>query len=159
LNPAVIEIIENFEFIEPTNYEKVLEFHRTYEAARKAQPELPDENLAALRLRLLQEEYAELFAEFGIEVKKEDLNTAKVQGNLADITKELCDILVVTYGFLVALGVDADKAFAEVHASNMSKLGEDGKPIYREDGKVLKGPNYRKADPVKLVNPIDKELL
>jgi predicted HAD superfamily Cof-like phosphohydrolase len=107
----------------------------------------------------LQEEYAELFAEFGIEVKKEDLNTAKVQGNLADITKELCDILVVTYGFLVALGVDADKAFAEVHASNMSKLGEDGKPIYREDGKVLKGPNYRKADPVKLVNPIDKELL
>ena len=64
-------------------------------------------------------------------------------GSRGEIVDALCDILYVTYGYLDAMGIDGDKAFSHVQKSNMSKLGEDGKPIYRPDGKVLKGPNYK----------------
>ena len=65
---------------------------------------------------------------------------------LDEVMKEACDLLYVVLGMFVEFGWDAEEAFSRVHESNMSKLGEDGKPIYREDGKVLKGPNYKKAD-------------
>ena len=64
----------------------------------------------------------------------------------AALTKELADLLYVTYGFAVTFGLPIDEVFERVHRSNMSKLGDDGKPIYREDGKVLKGPNYEKPN-------------
>ena len=64
----------------------------------------------------------------------------------AALTKELADILYVTYGFAVTFGLPIDEVFERVHRSNMSKLGDDGKPVYREDGKVLKGPNYQPPD-------------
>lgn len=76
-----------------------------------------------------------------------EVKEAWAQGaDRAQLVKELIDLLYVTYGALTYLNVPADLAFAEVHRSNMSKLGEDGKPIYRGDGKVLKGPNYSPAN-------------
>lgn len=95
----------------------------------KEAPEFPDEATQALRLELIAEELGEL--EEAIEAK-----------NYIAVADALTDILYVTYGAGHAFGIDLDKCFAEVQRSNMSKLGADGKPIYREDGKVLKGPNY-----------------
>jgi predicted HAD superfamily Cof-like phosphohydrolase len=89
--------------------------------------------LAALRRRLIDEEHAEVFLAFE---QQDDEN----------LLKELCDLVYVCVGTAVAFGWDFDEAFKRVHQSNMSKLGVDGKPIFRDDGKVLKGPNYRKAD-------------
>lgn len=86
-----------------------------------------------LRIKLISEEYKEVMEAF----EKDDLT------NLA---KELADLIYVIYGTALACGFDLDNVFREVHRSNMSKLGEDGRPIYREDGKVLKGPNYFEPD-------------
>jgi len=83
-----------------------------------------------LRFKLLKEEFEEV----------QDAVKA------ADVLKELADLAYVTYGFAATFGWDLDEAVRRVHASNMSKLGTDGKPIYREDGKVLKGPNYKAPD-------------
>ena len=74
------------------------------------------------------------------------------EGTLVDVADALTDLLVVIYGAGHAFGIDLDSCFAEVHRSNMSKLGEDGKPIYREDGKVLKGPNFSEPDLKGIVN-------
>lgn len=90
----------------------------------------PDTRLALFRLMLIREEV-------------EEVATAKWAH---EILKELADVLYVTYGFAASHGWDLDEAFRRVHASNMSKLGLDGKPIYRDDGKVLKGPNYEPPD-------------
>lgn len=75
-----------------------------------------------------------------IEEEVDEFQDAKTP---ADLLKELCDLLYVTYGFAITFGLDIDTAFERVHQSNLSKLGEDGKPIFREDGKVMKGPNYK----------------
>jgi predicted HAD superfamily Cof-like phosphohydrolase len=83
--------------------------------------------LHRLRLNLMQEEWDEVFC----------------AGSEEDILKELADMLYVTYGYAATYGWDLDEAFKRVHESNMSKLDDDGKPIYREDGKVTKGPNYK----------------
>ena len=111
----------------------VREFHESFGAPVGRYPSLIEEDRFFLRRELISEEALEVLDAFDSK-------------NLENITKELCDLLYVTYGTAVELGIDLDKAFESVHNSNMSKLGEDGKPVYREDGKVLKGPNYRPAD-------------
>jgi predicted HAD superfamily Cof-like phosphohydrolase len=117
-----------------TNYEKVREFHKAFGSVldqKLKQPILDFEtaSLVELRYKLIDEEYKEVT----------DTST------LENLLKELTDLLYVIYGFAATFGWDIDTAFNRVHMSNMSKLGADGKPIYREDGKVLKGPNYKPA--------------
>jgi len=116
-----------------TNFEMVGEFMRTFGQEVKTRPSLADPNTARLRLKLILEEY-------------EELEDAVTEGHLVEIADALTDILYVTYGAGHAYGIDLDKCFEEVQRSNMSKLGKDGKPIYREDGKVLKGPDYFEPD-------------
>ena len=117
---------------------KVVEFHEKFGhkidfiQSRSEEREITKEEAETITLRrkLIQEEFRELMeAPF-----------------LDDVMKEACDLLYVVLGMFVEFGWDVEEAFSRVHESNMSKLGEDGKPIYREDGKVLKGPNYKKAD-------------
>lgn len=116
-----------------TNYEKVKQFMEAFGQEVPARATFPDEETMQLRLKLIAEEVSE-FAE---SVQEEDLVNA---------SKELADILYVVYGAGLAMGINLDQVFNDVHNSNMSKLGADGKPVYREDGKVIKGPNYTKPD-------------
>ena len=116
-----------------SNFDKVRDFMKTFGQEVKTEPELPDKETAKLRIELIVEELNELI----------DANEDK---DLIGIADALTDILYVTYGAGHAFGIDLDECFREVQRSNMSKLGEDGKPIYREDGKVLKGPNYSEPD-------------
>jgi len=123
-----------------TPFEAVLEFHKTYSVPVN----VPfTEDLVDLRINLIDEEWYEAFQEFG------DWSNDNIDLNNIDkkrLTKELADLLYVTIGAAVTFGLPLEEVFYEVHKSNMSKLGEDGKPIYREDGKVLKGPNYKEPD-------------
>ena len=95
--------------------------------------------LAELRVDLIEEEFDEVLME--VDKLCIDINDYKV--NKPALTKELADLLYVTIGMAVTFGLPLCEVFERVHQSNMSKLGEDGKPIYREDGKVMKGPNYQ----------------
>jgi predicted HAD superfamily Cof-like phosphohydrolase len=107
-------------------------------------PLVADPDLVRLRARLIAEEFREVMDELA-----ELARTRTPQGTnavLRNLTKELADLRYVIEGAAVSLGLPLDEAYAEVHRSNMSKLGADGKPIYRQDGKVLKGPNYSEAD-------------
>lgn len=123
------------------------EFHRAFGITEPEHPIIPEQEVVDLRIDLLLEEVREVLAEVGVDldwwnprrVPREDIN-------LTSLAKELADVLVVTYGFGRQFGLDMDAVFAEVHRSNMSKLGDDGKPVLRSDGKVLKGPNYAPAD-------------
>lgn len=132
-----------------TPFEKVWEFHTAFGQVRNTIPTLPgsetlaDPNsLRSLRKRLLEEEYNEY-------VEGEDNN------DLVEIADAIADILYIAYGTAVSYGLPMDEIFNEVHASNMSKLGEDGKPIYREDGKILKGPNFFKPDILSIIKRAD----
>ena len=116
-----------------TNFEKVGLFMKTFGQEVKSQPELSSEKINNLRVSLIKEELDELVEA----IKNNDLKEA---------IDALTDILYVTYGAGHAFGVNLDKCFDEVQRSNMSKLGNDGKPIYNEIGKVMKGPNYFKPD-------------
>tara|TARA_Y100000590_G_C15520676_1_gene939279 strand:- start:169 stop:537 length:369 start_codon:yes stop_codon:yes gene_type:complete len=116
-----------------TNFEKVKEFMRTFGQEVKDKSEFPNEKIIDLRKKLIEEEFDEL---------KQAIN----EKDLVEVADALTDILVVTYGAGVAFGVNLDKCFEEVHRSNMSKLSEDGKPIFNEFGKVMKGPNYSKPN-------------
>ena len=116
-----------------TNFEKVKEFMTTFGQEVKNKAEFPNEKIVELRKKLIDEEFNEL---------KEAIN----ENNLIEVADALTDILVVTYGAGVAFGINLDKCFKEVHRSNMSKLSEDGKPIFNEFGKVMKGPNYFKPN-------------
>lgn len=118
-----------------SNSEMVKDFHKAFCPDQIDGP-WSDEDMS-LRFKLIEEEYKEL-----LEAWDDDLH----RGYEENVVKELCDLLYVTYGTLVYLGVDADRAFYRVHKSNMSKLGADGKPIRRADGKVLKGPNYHEPN-------------
>lgn len=109
----------------------------------------------ALRAKLVEEEAAELVQALNMlqfvqdhrtEYETEEGYDYAFQTVLQDVAKEMADVLVVTYGLCDSLGIPAEDAFKEVMRSNMSKLDEEGNPIYREDGKVLKGPNYKEAD-------------
>ena len=116
-----------------TNFEKVKTFMETFGQDVKSSPEIPDAETVSLRIELIAEEVEELW-------------NACENKDIVEIADALTDILYVTYGAGHAFGIDLDKCFAEVQRSNMSKLGEDGNPIYREDGKVMKGPNYSEPD-------------
>ena len=118
-----------------TNANKVREFMEAFDQEVKKKPEWPDADTVNLRVDLIEEEYDEL---------KQAVYS--YDGTITDVADALCDILYVVYGMAHSYGIDIDECFREVHVSNMSKLGEDGKPIYREDGKVVKGPNYRPPD-------------
>ena len=122
-----------------TNFEKVKLFMNTYGQEVKGKAEFSDEKTNKLRIDLIKEEL-------------EELTHAMNDKNLLEVADALTDILYVTYGAGHAFGIDLDKCFDEVQNSNMSKLGEDGKPIYNESGKVMKGPNYFKPDLLKFIN-------
>ena len=116
-----------------TNFTDVKVFMETFGQMVRTKPQFPDEKTMKLRYDLIKEELNEL----------EDAMKTK---NLKEIADALTDILYVTYGAGFAYGIDLDKCFKEVQRANMSKLGGDGKPIFNEKGKVMKGPNYREPD-------------
>ena len=116
-----------------TNFQKVKIFMQTFGQDVKSKPSFSTVKINSLRYNLIEEELGEL-------------KQAMDDKNLLEVADALTDILYVTYGAGVAFGIDLDKCFEEVQNSNMSKLGEDGKPIYNEAGKVMKGPNYFKPD-------------
>ena len=118
-----------------TNFERVKEFMKSFGQEVKSKPKWPKEDTMELRIDLIEEELGEF---------KDAILSA--DGTLVDVADALSDLLYVVYGAGHSFGIDLDDCFAEVHRSNMSKLGEDGKPIYREDGKVLKGPNFSEPD-------------
>ena len=112
-----------------SNFTDVKTFMETFGQIVKTKPQIPDEKTMQLRYDLIKEEL-------------DELEQAMKDKNLKEIADALTDILYVTYGAGFAYGIDLDKCFKEVQRANMSKLGEDGKPIYNEKGKVMKGPNY-----------------
>ena len=116
-----------------TNFEKVKVFMKTFGQDVKQQASLSTEKINSLRISLIEEEL-------------DELRKAIIEKDIKEVADALTDILYVTYGAGHAFGIDLDKCFDEVQNSNMSKLGEDGKPIYDESGKVMKGPNYFKPD-------------
>ena len=122
-----------------TNFEKVRVFMKTYGQEVKDKAGLSDAKTNKLRIDLIKEEL-------------EELTEAMQNENLLEVADAVPDILYVTYGAGHAFGINLDKCFEEVQNSNMSKLGEDGKPIYNESGKVMKGPNYFKPDLSKYLN-------
>ena len=121
-----------------TNFEKVGVFMKTFGQEVKTNPSLSTNQINELRISLIKEELEELKAA----INKKDL---------LEVADALTDILYVTYGAGHAFGINLDECFEEVQNSNMSKLGKDGKPIYNESGKVMKGPNYFKPDLNKFV--------
>ena len=116
-----------------TNFEKVKLFMQTYGQEVKAKANFSDEKTNKLRVDLIKEEL-------------DELTKAMDEKDLLEVADALTDILYVTYGAGHAFGINLDMCFDEVQNSNMSKLGEDGRPIYNEAGKVMKGPNYFKPD-------------
>ncbi len=116
-----------------TNFEKVRLFMTTFGQEVKNKASLSSENINNLRINLIEEELNEF-------------KEAILKKNLKEAADALTDILYVTYGAGHAFGINLDKCFEEVQKSNMSKLGDDGKPIYDEKGKVMKGPKYFKPD-------------
>ena len=116
-----------------TNFEKVGLFMTTFGQEVKKKPSLSTDKINNLRSNLIEEE----LNEFKEAISKKDLK---------EVADALTDILYVTYGAGHAFGINLDNCFDEVQRSNMSKLGNDGKPIYNEHGKVMKGPNYFKPD-------------
>ena len=116
-----------------SNFEKVKTFMMTYEQEVKESASFPDENIIKLRLKLIKEEL-------------EELEQALNDKNLLEVADALTDILYVTYGAGHSFGINLDACFEEVQRSNMSKLDEDGKPIFNEYGKVMKGPNFSKPN-------------
>ena len=116
-----------------TNFEKVKQFMQTFGQEVKTKASFSDEKTNQLRLDLIMEEL-------------EELKNAMESKDLLEVADALTDILYVTYGAGHAFGINLDKCFDEVQNSNMSKLDADGKPIYNESGKVMKGPDYFKPD-------------
>jgi predicted HAD superfamily Cof-like phosphohydrolase len=128
----------------------VREFHEAFGLPSYDQLFMPDAKRVALRLRLLREEMQEVEEELQRIQGKVNLHKYisawDVYQDLALLAKELSDLRYVIEGSELEFGIPGDAVYAEVHRSNMSKLGPDGRPVRRHDGKVLKGPNYREAD-------------
>ena len=125
-----------------TNFEKVGVFMKTFSQEIKIKSELSSDKINKLRISLIEEELDEL---------KKAINDKDIK----EVADALTDILYVTYGAGHAFGIDLDKCFSEVQNSNMSKLDDNGKPIYDENGKVMKGPNYFKPNLKKFIKKID----
>ena len=122
-----------------SNFNKVGTFMKTFGQEVKTKPSFSSDKINKLRIDLIKEEL-------------EELQEAMKNKDLLEVADALTDILYVTYGAGHAFGIDLDKCFDEVQNSNMSKLGENGEPIYNESGKVMKGPNYFKPDLSKFVS-------
>ena len=122
-----------------SNFKKVKTFMETFGQDVKNKPSFSIDKINSLRYDLIKEEL-------------DELKEAMENKDLLEVADALTDILYVTYGAGHAFGIDLDKCFEEVQSSNMSKLGEDGKPIYNESGKVMKGPKYFKPDLTKFLN-------
>ena len=122
-----------------TNFDKVGTFMKTFGQEVKTKPSFSTDKINKLRLDLIKEELSEL---------TEAMNNK----DLLEVADALTDILYVTYGAGHAFGIDLDKCFQEVQNSNMSKLDENGEPIYNQQGKVMKGPNYFKPNLSKFIN-------
>ena len=121
-----------------TNFEKVGNFMKTFGQEVKTKPSFSTDKINKLRLDLIKEELSEL---------TEAMNNK----DLLEVADALTDILYVTYGAGHAFGINLDKCFEEIQNSNMSKLDNNGKPIYNDKGKVMKGPNYFKPDLSKFI--------
>ncbi len=121
-----------------TNFERVKKFMETFGQEIREKAGFPNEKITSLRYDLIKEEL-------------DELKEAMENKDIKEVSDALTDILYVTYGAGHAFGVDLDKCFQEVQNSNMSKLDSDGKPIYNDKGKVMKGPNYFKPDLTKFV--------
>lgn len=132
-----LQIVDNYfiaqksKFVHP--FEQVMEFHQTYNCLITAKPTLPDAANRKLRLDLLKEEYEELLE-------------AEANDDLVEIADALADMQYLIQGHAISYGIPLDAVFNEVHRSNMSKLDENGKPIYREDGKILKSALFSRPD-------------
>ena len=122
-----------------SNFNKVRIFMETFGQEVKIKPSFSDNKINNLRYNLIKEEL-------------EELKEAIEKNDLLEVADALTDILYVTYGAGHAFGINLDKCFNEVQNSNMSKLGKNGKPIYNEEGKVMKGPNYFKPNLIKFLN-------
>ena len=122
-----------------SNFNKVGTFMKTFGQEVKSKPSFSNDKINKLRIDLIKEELGEL-------------QEAMKNNDLLEVADALTDILYVTYGAGHAFGIDLDKCFEEVQNSNMSKLDENGMPIYNESGKVMKGPNYFKPDLSKFVS-------
>ena len=122
-----------------SNFNKVKTFMKTFGQEVKTKASFSTDKINSLRYDLIKEEL-------------EELKVAMENKDLLEVADALTDILYVTYGAGHAFGIDLDKCFEEIQNSNMSKLGEGGKPIYNESGKVMKGPKYFKPDLNKFVN-------
>ena len=121
-----------------TNFESVRKFMETFGQEIKEKAQFPNEKITSLRHDLIREEL-------------DELKEAMDNNDIKEVADALTDILFVTYGAGHAFGINLDKCFEEVQNSNMSKLGSDGKPIYNDKGKVMKGPNYFKPDLTKFL--------
>ena len=121
-----------------SNFNKVKTFMNTYGQEVKERATFPENKIVQLRIDLIEEELNEL-------------KEAVKNNDIVEVADALTDILYVTYGAGHSFGVDLDKCFDEVQRSNMSKLGVDGKPIYNESGKVMKGPEYFAPDLKKII--------
>ena len=121
-----------------SNFEKVGKFMKTFGQEVKNEAKFPEEKIVKLRYDLILEEL-------------EEFKSALKDRNIKEVADALTDILYVTYGAGHAFGINLDKCFEEVQNSNMSKLDNNGKPIYNESGKVMKGPNYFKPDLTKFI--------
>ena len=121
-----------------TNFESVRKFMETFGQEIKEKPGFPNNKIISLRFNLIKEEL-------------EELKEAMENKDIKEVADALTDILYVTYGAGHAFGINLDECFQEVQNSNMSKLGADGKPIYNDKGKVMKGPNYFKPNLSKFV--------
>jgi predicted HAD superfamily Cof-like phosphohydrolase len=122
-----------------SNFDKVGTFMKTFGQEVKTKPSFSSDKINKLRIDLIKEEL-------------EELTEAMQNKDLLEVADALTDILYVTYGAGHAFGINLDECFNEVQNSNMSKLGKDGKPIYNESGKVMKGPNYFRPDLSKFVS-------
>ena len=122
-----------------SNFDKVKKFMETFGQEVKTKPSFSTDKVNKLRYDLIKEEL-------------EELKEAMDNKDFLEVADALTDILYVTYGAGHAFGIDLDKCFQEVQNSNMSKLDENGKPVYNESGKVMKGPKYFKPDLTKFVN-------
>ena len=121
-----------------SNFKSVKKFMETFGQETKEKASFPNDKITSLRYDLIKEEL-------------DELKEAIAKKDIKEVADALTDILYVTYGAGHAFGIDLDKCFEEVQSSNMSKLGSDGKPIYNDKGKVMKGPNYFKPDLGKFV--------
>lgn len=124
-----------------TIQEMVLEFHRVFNCTVDSR----DIDTVEHRLELVREEYSELWEEFDNLISTWSWNEWS-KDDFENFTKEMADLVYVLYGTAIALGIDLDKAVELVHKSNMTKVFDDGRPRYKENGKVIKGPNYEKPD-------------